>query len=434
MKLIIQLIMMTRHHNYSLSNALGPFFLFLLLLIPSLSKADQKEFNLVFDRVPVKDLVTLFYDQCETSSLVFDPSIDKLTEVLTLKTNTLGCQKLRQILADALDRAGVAIEKKNGYHVIVTKREDDKAGWQNYIYAPKYQEPVLLADQLLVFIRQGSFAHQKRNNNAISSGASQVSNPTVPANGSNGATITGNRVTQLLFYGPVQEVELLKDILPKLDVPGKQVEISAALYEYQTDKQDTSGVNAALSLFAKLGLTIASPVAAGSSVLKISLSNLDIALSSLDNDSRFRFISKPRVLVQDGQSADFSSTTNVRVNGDVTYNGSGQSVQSISTVSAGVELNVLPKIYSDTIDLTLNQTVSDFIQSSGSQPTILKRSLSSRLIVQPDFVYVVGGLQTSRNSNTRTRFVGIPTGSSLTSSDSEIVLLISVKKDIFSNI
>ena len=430
MKIIRHLIMMTRHHNYSIFTFSLQLVLLLVLLTSALfCHAENKEFNMVFDRVPVKDLVTIFYDQCETSSLVFDPSIDKLTEVLTLKTNTLGCQKLRQILADALDRAGVAIEKKSGYHVIVTKKEDDKAGWQNFIYVPRFQESSVLADQLFIFIKSGFFAHQKKQSSSFASGSASTNN-TVPSNGSNGATYNNSdRIKQLVFYGPPSEVELLKDLLPKLDVPGRQVEISAALYEFQTDKNDSSGVNAALSLFSKLGLTLVAPVASGSSILKLSLSNIDLALSTLDNDTRFRFISKPRVLVQDGQSADFSSTTNVRVNGDVTYNGSGQSVQSISTVSAGVELNVLPKIYTDTIDLTLNQTVSDFIQSSGSQPTILKRSLSSRLTVQPDFVYVVGGLQTARNSNTKTRFIGLPTGSSLTSSDSEIILLLTVKRD-----
>lgn len=404
--------------------------LLLVLLACNAHAADASrsgKFSLALDKIPAQQLVMLFYDQCENKGLVFDPAINKLDETLTVKTSSLSCTETKQILDDALSRVGVVIEPKNGYDVVsLARRQVEYEGWQQMIYRPKYRDPLELAQMTAIMIHKGGFAHQRRGAQVQQTESSPAE---VPETGSNGASFVAKAIDKLVFYGPPSEAKAVEALLNLLDVPSPQIEIMAGIYEFQSGHAEGSAVNAALRLFgSKLGLTVSGGTTAGST-LKLSLPNLDAALSLLDSDSRFKYVAQPRVMTKDSQQVVFTSGQDVRVNGAVTLNGSGQSVQSKTTLTAGVSLQATPYIRGEVVDLTVRQQVSDFVASPNDDPSVMRRELTSRLVMQPGYVYVIGGLKTNRRLSGKQALFGLPIGNSQDSSDTEILLLLTVKQD-----
>lgn len=391
-------------------------------------ESTKDKFSLLFDKLPLQQLVMVFYDQCEKRGLVFDPAVNKLDEVITLKTPELTCAQTRPILLDALARAGVGIEFRSGYDVVrQVAAKDERDGWREVIYRPRFRDAVDLAEQAQIAVRKGSFAHQRRGPQV------QVASPAeqVPEAGGNGASITAKSVDKLLFFGPESECKAIESLLARLDVPNPQVELKAGIYEFQRGKADGSGITAVVKLFSdRLGISVngGAGSSTGSSV-KLTLPNIDAALSLLDTDSRFRYVARPKVLAKDGEQVRFFAGEDLRVAGSIVLDRNGNPIQSKETLSAGVTLEATPHVRGEVVDVVLYQAVSNFVSSSAGDPSVLKRDLRSRLVMQPGAVYVIGGLQSTRRTQGRQRFFGFQVGSDVQDSETEIVLLLAVAPD-----
>jgi hypothetical protein len=400
-----------------------------MLWVTDAAAADKGKFSLIFDRLPAQQLAMIYYDQCEQRGIVFDPAVNKLDDVLTMKTPSLTCAEARVVVRDALTRAGVGIEVHDGYDVLrPVSVPDDRDGWREFIYRPRFRDAIELAEQAMIAVRKGSFAHQRR------AAPVQVANapaggPLVPENGGNGASITQKPIDKLVFYGPEAEAKAVQSLLVRLDVPSPQVEIKAGIYEYQSGKSEGSAVNAALSLFkGKFGMSVSGGAPAGNTI-KLNLPSVDAALSLLDQDSRFRYVARPKVMATDSEPVRFFAGEEVRVAGAVILDRNGNPIQSRETLSAGVTLEATPRIRGDVVDLSLYEAVSNFAATSGGDPSVLKRDLRSRLLMQPGYVYVIGGLQTSRKSDSGSRLFGFSTGQQRDENQTEVLLLLSVQPD-----
>lgn len=389
--------------------------------------ADGKDsMALAFDRLPLQQLVMVYYDQCEKRGLVFDSAVSKLDDLVTLKTPNLPCAKIKAILAESMERSGFIIEPRGSYDLVKQGRQrDERDDFKELIYRPRFRDAVELAELSMIAVRKGSYAHQRKAA-VIQAGAGSQQ---VAETGSNGASLISKLVDKLIFFGPADEVAVVRGLLERLDVPSPQVEISAGVYEFQSGSTVGSAVNAVVSLFkSKIGITMTGGAQSGSA-LKVNLPSLDLALSLLDQDSRFHYVARPKVIVKDGEQASFVAGQDVRVVGSVSLDRNGNQVQSIVTMNAGVTFQVQPLIRADVVDVTLHQLVSDFVASPNRDPSVVKRELSTRLLMQKGFVYVVGGLQTTRKTQTGQRFLGFNVGSNFDSADTEIILLLAVNPE-----
>ena len=115
------------------------------------------------------------------------------------------------------------------------------------------------------------------------------------------------------------------------------------------------------------------------------------------------------------------------VPGPITINASGQSLQSLQEVTAGVILNVTPLVRLDSVDLSIHETVSDFVPSPNSNPSVLKRDLSADLQVVPGRVYVIGGLNTTSQTTSKNSLFGFKLGDQFNRLDTELLLLLTVQ-------
>jgi general secretion pathway protein D len=395
----------------------------------SRAKVEPTRLAFTMERLPARQLVMLFYDHCEKRGLVFDPSAQRLDDPLTIKTPSMGCSETRAVLLDALSRLGLSIEARAGFDVVKqSPLQDERDAWRQLIYRPRFRDALELAQLVRIAVRKGSFAHE-RQAQAVQLGQ-QGQAPLVPDTGSNGASITGKSVDKLVFFGPVQEVVAVESLLSRLDTPSPQVEIQAGVYEFQAGKQDGSAVNAAVRLFgSRLGVTVDGGAASGGTSLKLALPSIDAALTLLDQDTRFRYVARPKVLVRDGQEVLFTSGQDVRVDGQSVVNASGQIVTTKTTVTAGLTLQATPFVRGELVDLSLRQVVSDFVPSLNDQPSLVRRDLSTRLLMQRGYVYVIGGLQTNRKSSSHRGLFGFPIADSADVADTEVLLLLTVRDD-----
>lgn len=392
------------------------------------SDLNKLKLAFTFDRAAVQQIIIIYYNECEDRGLVFDPAINKLEEVLTIKTPSLNCQNLKSILSDALGRAGVQIERKNTYDLIKkTSIADEKTTWQQIIYTPKFRDALELSDLSNIVVKRGSFAHQRKQ--------IQLTEVTqqVPEAGQNGATLSGKPVDKLVFYGPESECAALLSLLNRLDTPNPQIEISAGIYEYQTGKNKGNALSAAISLLSgQLGGSITAG-SSGSSSIKLNVPGIDILFSALDQDSRFKYVARPKVTVKDGELVQFFAGEDLRVTGALTIDKNGNPISSKETLSAGVRVEATPHIRGNVVDMSIYQAVSNFVASAnGADPSILKRDLRTRLLMEPGSVYVIAGLNTARKNVSQQRFFGFSTSSSEEQSESEVLLLLTVKPDAVS--
>lgn len=407
-------------------------FMSLLLAHPAFAAVLNDKFSYSFDRLPIQQFVMLFYDQCETRALILDPSFQKLDDFVSLKTPRLSCSQMKPIFIDALARSRVAIYSIGLYDLVKQMPVyDEREGWSQLIYQPRWRDALDLAELSSIVVKKGEFAHRRR---LVSSGseASPSQSTKVAENGSNGASLLSKPVRELVFFGPPSEVAALKELFARLDVPSRQLEIRAGVYEFQKAKSEGSAINAVLQLF-KSRVAVSVPggvLGASASSFSVAAGGIDFALSLLDSDSRFRFLSRPKFIVSDGEQGHFFAGEDLRVAGAAVPGQNGTVVQSKETLSAGVTLDASVKIMQDVVDVRLYQAVSNFVSSSaGGDPSVLKRELRSHLFMKPGEVYVIGGLQSSRSTQGSQRLFGARTGSSGDDSTTEVVLLLSVNAE-----
>ena len=402
-----------------------------LLFLTSLRThaADKDAFALTFSNLPLQQLVMMFYDRCEKRGLVFDPAVNKIEDAVTIKTPSMSCAQMKALVIDTMGRSGVGIDVRSGYDVVrLVRVKDERDDFKELIYRPRFRDAADLAEMVMIAVRKGSFAHQRRGAQVQVQAGIGGSSP-VPETGSNGASLTAKGIDKLVFLGPVEEVNGVRGLLLRLDVPTPQVEISVGIYEFQSGNGVGSAISAAVSLFkSKLNLSITGAISGGST-LKLNLPSIDAALSLLDEDTRFRYVARPRVLAKDGEQVSFTSGQDVRVPGSVSVDRNGNQVQSIVTMNAGVMLQATPVIRADVVDLSLHQVISDFVSSPNDEPSVVKRDLMNRLVLLPGYVYMVGGLQTTRKTQSKKRLFGFSVGDSFQSTDTEIIILLSVKPD-----
>lgn len=387
------------------------------------------KFSFTVDRVPVRQVVMTFYDECERSDLVFEPNLDALKERLSVKASLVECAAFKKILQKLLRRVGLVIEEGKSFDVVAELPEKETTeGWKEFVYSPRFRDPLELAGMLRSFIKEGRFAHERQR------GLVQVSSShdgDVPETGTNGASLTSKAADRLVFFGPQDEIKLLKGLLRRLDVVAPQIEISAGIYEFQAGPKETSAVQAALNLFSgKFNLNLGQDASSGT-VLKVTLPSIEAALSLLDTDSRFNYVAQPKVLTKNAEQVVFTAGQDVRVNDSITTNGSGQSMQSKMTLTAGVTLRATPYIRDDVVELLLHQRVSNFVSSPNDDPSVMRRELNTRLIVEPGQTYVIGGLKINRRTDSQRTFFGLPVSSSSDRKNTEVLLLLTVRQETF---
>lgn len=241
----------------------------------------------------------------------------------------------------------------------------------------------------------------------------------------------------VLVYASHDEklLDKLENMLLIADRPQAAITIKAALIEYSNTNDSSRSLSGALSLLAgKLGVVYS----AGQSLANgITFKNktLSAAISAIDGDSSFKYLSEPTIRVLNGEKARLIVGSEVPVRGNSTLDKNGNVLQSVDYKTSGVQFEVLPKIQGDNISLYINQQISNFgltTTSNIDSPTLFKRQAETTLDVKKGSLIMMAGLDESKVVDSSSGLFFLPKflrSKSSSDNKSQILLLLEVVND-----
>jgi general secretion pathway protein D len=228
------------------------------------------------------------------------------------------------------------------------------------------------------------------------------------------------RSNAVVVSGTVDDIRLIRELVDKLDVLLAQVRIEVVIAEITLTDTDTSGLQALSLTFGQTngvtritnfsgevqGVTIASGVTSPLSFVG--------TLGDTGSRTHMKILSAPTIVTTHNKEAEIISgesrpiitgTTNYATS--TTTSGS-TSTDTVSYKDIAIDLKVTPLIGDDgSIQLKIDQKVDDIVDSvtvnGNDQPVIGRRQATSFVNVNDSEMIILGGLQRTKKSNTRTK-------------------------------
>lgn len=386
--------------------------------LPNFSKPLQA---LDLQQIDLNTLLNMIFLEYKVN-YVLDPVINEDKRNVSLRWDSKK-QKIDSFLPSFLDLLGYEMTKTNNVYY-VNKKVNNNINLLKQIYIPKNRTASYLTDQLAPFFPNNFPARRT----VQQVGDSKPSN--APA-GSASALID-QYSDILLFHGTQNEWSQVSSLLKKIDTPEKNVKITARLYEVNVTSKDGSSFSMLLNLGKGLiNVGVGSATAVGN-FIQLKNSVVTSVFQLIDQDTKFKLVNSPFLVVKDGKEAKFESGQDVPTLGTIVSNNSGQTQQSIDYKSTGVIFKILPKIRKDSIDLKVSQTLSEVINTTtgiSNTPTIPKRSIDTEVVIEQGETIVIGGLRTQRTVKNE-QGVFFFKDKSNDSQQTEILLFLTVEKGL----
>ncbi|QFU03806.1 Type II secretion system protein D precursor [Pseudoalteromonas sp. THAF3] len=219
----------------------------------------------------------------------------------------------------------------------------------------------------------------------------------------------------LMFYTTPSKYHDVVELIEQIDILPGQVLIEAAITEVTLEGNFSYGVDWSLAD----GALVNEDSPGKGSLLNFSGGGLSYTLSGVDysatlnflqGQSRVNILSKPRILVKDGSSANLNVGTEIplltQTSSDLDSS-QDRVVQNVQYRNTGVTLSVTPTINAQgVISVKVNQSVSEAGENKLSgvdSPIILNRSFSTELLARDGQTIVLGGLISENNSDSSTQ-------------------------------
>lgn len=287
-----------------------------------------------------------------------------------------------------------------------------------FVYSPQNRTVGYLSDILSGYV-SGRFGNSGSITTNIANKAS--------SGASNNLNRSGD---SLVYYGTEQDIEIIEKILPTIDTTPDEVVVSGYVFEVQTGQYDGSGfLLAAKVISEKFNISLGSNVSATNDFINIKTGSIDAIYSLLKTDNRFSVVSSPRLRVKNNTEASFSVGAEVPVLGSVTVSGDN-ATQSVEYRNSGVLFKVQPSIKVKAIDLNIQQQLSNFVATDtgvNNSPTLLKRDVSTNVVMSDGDIILIGGLAEQKDSKTASgwSFFG---SRSQENTKTDIVVMLQVRK------
>ena len=226
----------------------------------------------------------------------------------------------------------------------------------------------------------------------------------------------GNRI---LFTGTASDYAQLRTLLATLDIPAPQVVMEIMIAEVTL----TDSMSLGVQLFGENttnsgvleGDTGGISIGATGASFTFTGPDLRAAINANASNNRVNVLQRPQLVARSGETVRFQVGTDVPIITsqraiDTSTGGSGSDVlQSVQYRQTGVITEVTPIVYGDRIDLAISQEISSAgdppAGTSIGSPTILNRSLTTRIQVANGWTGVLGGLIANNYSKTNS---GVP--------------------------
>ena len=421
-------------------------------LVPIAGRAALPSYEVDIDGIEIGAFCALVFHDIERVPYVLAPEAYADHRAISLHLRGARAD-FHAGVAAYLDDLGYSLTVRGGTVVVGPKKpaEEKPEEHETLVYYPRYRDASYLIEQARGAGAGVTFASDRSIHGSLSTGvavpslgnaatgqpgqqpAAQLS--TVPP--TSAAGLADQQADVVVATGRPAELVKVRDLLGQLDRAGGEVVVRATVFEVQVTDQDTGAVQLAAKLLGSRFSVSYGPTPDSSVVNQVSVSagGLQAVVGALATDAHFKSLSSSSARVQSGKSATFTAGESDPVLGSVSYQGAtGQPVQSVEYMNAGVILQVKPRAYEDLIALDLHQEVSSFTNTTtgvNNSPTIIKRALDSSLSLASGEVIVLGGLVADQRSDNRAGLWFLPRFLDSTSnggSRREIVLVLQVER------
>ncbi len=245
--------------------------------------------------------------------------------------------------------------------------------------------------------------------NFSSSAASQA--------GAAGGATTSGRMDMMIITDTLTNLDRIRELIDKLDVPPIQVTIDAHIYEIDKSKEAQMGVNwqknipvAGMSESNVFQATIApmSDTTGGTGVFRFG--SLDVnqftAVLSLLNTGRFaKVLSNPVITTLNNRPANITVGQAISYISASTVSEGGQVSNTVSQAQANISLDVTPSVTgNDEVFLDITPNISSVLGyttlGGNSTPNLSNRSAKTQVICKNNHTIVIGGMiKTDKNES-----------------------------------
>lgn len=222
----------------------------------------------------------------------------------------------------------------------------------------------------------------------------------------------------ILVRGEEAAVAAVADMLDMLDRPRPQVLIRAVIAEVTLTEETRFGVDWSGLADGRLDVTLSQDSSGAAQARFPGLSvvytntDLDVALNALASDTELEVISRPSILTLHNEEAELQVGDQVPIvvqSAVSVTNPDAPIVNQTAYRNTGVLLTVTPQIRAGgLVEIEISQEVSGVLQTTSSgidSPTITQRRLSSTLLVPSGEAVALGGLISTRRTDSQS---GVP--------------------------
>lgn len=397
--------------------------LFVLCAVSFSVFANGQAVVLQLDNTPLPQVIQFVYQNVYHRPYMLSPEIAADKRILSFYLTEE--QQPRQFFKIYFQRLNIATTTKNGVDYLYPVTPAAPVQY-TFTYRPHYRSVSYLSSVLQGAVRSGVFS-----NSVQTVDYSTVSS----APGEQVATRSVNMADNadvLVYMGNRADVAKVRELLPKIDIPAEEVTVSGYVLEVQTTGHNGSGLQLVADLFkSKLNVNIGARLDGGN-VLSFHTNALNAFYNLIKDDSRFKVVSNPRLTALSGASSQFSVGEEVPILGSVTYQ-DNKPVQSVAYRNSGAIFTVKPFIYSDVINLDIEQQLSNFVKTTtgvNDSPTLIKRDIRTQVSVRDGEIIVLGGLASSKTSETNSAFSWLPalSGHESNSDKTDIIVVLQAKR------
>lgn len=401
---------------------LSVLFFFLVTSV-SLKPVSAANYTMQLHQVRLPDLARVVYGDALHFNYILDDEFLTTLDQVSLNWLKLNKMQLQNLTTDLIQLRGFEVVKQGTVFLIRKRKKEDE---ELLVFRPRNRSARYLSD---IIAKVADVQPLGTRGMTASPEFQQAVQKQPEQSQSAGSMISQGASDQLAYECMPAQCLRLKKLLFDLDTPEAQVVLRAAVYEVGTTQGQGSAIQIAAKLFqGKLQLT------AGSTIPGVQihmLGDLDAVLSVLDQDSRFKSISKPMLRVKTGAQAKFSVGQQVPILGSMSQDKNGNAIQSVEYRQSGTIFTVQPDVRDDLVDINITQELSSFVATTtgvNGSPTLLQRMATSQLTIRPGEVVVFAGLEEVKDDEADSRLFGFSLGKKKNQTTSEVLLFIEAQR------
>ena len=215
----------------------------------------------------------------------------------------------------------------------------------------------------------------------------------------------------LLVRGTSQGIAELRDIIQKLDVPAKQVQIKVEFVTASVDTVDQLGISFDLLPFPSVetGFFPPGPSGSGSTFLSFARGNLVAQLAALLETSKGKVIASPMITLTNNIQGNISVTTQIPYSQTTTIaqgSGNALSAQTTSFLNVVTGLGARARVNGDnSVTLQLQPQLSNVgVAPASGPPPVTSQTVQTIRTVGNGETLVLGGLVQKTDTNAQTKY------------------------------